>query len=103
MQTTGVGRTSMETYERGLVPGYRDVWLNRDSPANILSLAQVKEKFRVMYDNENGNSFAVHTTKGIMLFIQHPSRLYYHDLAQKDQEWSMLNSEWENKFPYFER
>ena len=35
-----------------------------------------------------------------MLFIQHPSRLYYHDLAKKDQEWSMLNSEWENKFSY---
>ena len=98
-----MGGKSTRTYKRGLVPGYRDVWLNRNSPANILSLARVKEKFRVTYDSKNGNSFAVHTTKGILLFIQHPSGLYYHDLAQKGDEWSMLNSEWENKFPYSER
>ena len=34
-----------------------------------------------------------------MLFIQHPSSLYYHDLVKKP-EWSMINSMWENKFPY---
>ena len=45
MQTTGVGGESKLTYKRGLVPGYRDICLNRDNPANILSLARVKDNF----------------------------------------------------------
>ena len=43
IQTIGLGVKSKLTYDGGLVPGYRNAWLDRDSPANILSLAQVKD------------------------------------------------------------
>ena len=40
-QTIGVGGKFKLTFEGGLVPGNRDVWLDRDNPANILSLARI--------------------------------------------------------------
>jgi hypothetical protein len=49
----GVTSTSLV----GDLPGYGEVWYHENGSANILSLACMKEKHRVTYDNENGNSF----------------------------------------------
>lgn len=39
---------------------YQPVWYYPDFVANILSLALIKDYFRVTYDSENGGTFEVH-------------------------------------------
>ena len=51
MQTTGVGGLSETTNEQGMLPGYQNVWLNRSGIANILSLANISNKFKCTYDS----------------------------------------------------
>ena len=71
------GGASNKTYERGLVPGYRDVWLNRNSPANMINLSWEDKPFKVTFSSQNRNNFAVHTARGIIFFVQYESELYY--------------------------
>ena len=91
MQTTGVGDASGKNYKRGLVPGYRNVWLSQNITSNIISLAWIAQRFKVTFSSENWNSFSVRTTKGIMFFIQHESGLYYRNVDKKTG-WSMVNA-----------
>jgi len=39
--------------------GFGNVWYHKNGIANILSLAKVKERFRVTYDSGNGDRFVV--------------------------------------------
>ena len=48
-------------------PGFVEVWSHRGGIANILSLAVVKEMFRITYDSAMGtdaNTFVVHKKDG---------------------------------------
>jgi hypothetical protein len=49
----------------GDLHGYGPVWFHRNGIANILSLARVKEKYRVTYDSVNGNEFQVQQDDGM--------------------------------------
>ncbi len=56
------------------------VWFNRDSIANILSLADVARVCRVTIDTSQEASMTVHRKDGsIMKFVEHPSGLYVFD------------------------
>jgi len=54
----------MHTNIIGDLPGYSIVWFHRNGIANILSLANVKNKHKVTYDSSNGNPFVVHKQDG---------------------------------------
>jgi Zinc knuckle len=61
----------------GDFPNLGEVWYNRDSIANILSLAAVRKVCRVTMDTAVFSSMFVHRLDGsIMEFIEQPSGLY---------------------------
>ena len=82
----GVKTTNM----RGYLSGYGDVWYFQDGIANILSLSQVKEKFRVTYDSAADNAFHVHKPDKILIFKEATRRLYYYDTADRNKESTVL-------------
>jgi hypothetical protein len=55
------------------------VWYSKDVIANVLSLAQVNQRFPIRYDNSNGNQFVVLKTETEIIFKEGVSRLYYHN------------------------
>ena len=61
---TQAGKTT--TNWRGDFVRYGTVWYCKDGITNVLSLAQVKKKYRVKYDNGETNEFMVHKTNGVI-------------------------------------
>jgi len=53
---------SSVTHQQGDLPGYGTVWYDPQGIANILSLSNVKQKFRVTYDSGAGDTF-LHRTQ----------------------------------------
>ena len=73
----------MQTNLIGDLPGYGTVWFNKNGIANILSLANVKNKHKVTYDSANGNQFVVHKQDGsTRIFKQSSRRLYYLNIGK---------------------
>ena len=73
----GIARTSTIAY----LKGYGDVWYDKNSVANILSLAEVANKFRITFDTESGNKFILHKSDSSILFFKCENKgLYYHDV-----------------------
>jgi len=62
----------------GDLPGYGTVWFYEDGIANILSLNNVKKKYRVTYDSTAYDCFEVHKADGTKRVFQ-PSKkgLFY--------------------------
>jgi hypothetical protein len=57
---------------------YGTVWYHPDGIAKVLSLAKVKNKYKVTYDSSNDNKFVVHKVNGKTLeFQQSESGLFY--------------------------
>ncbi|KAL7559814.1 hypothetical protein ACA910_003978 [Epithemia clementina (nom. ined.)] len=87
------------TNQQGILPGYANVWYHPQGIANILSLAQVKEKYKVTFDSSNGNEFHVFKPDGtIKHFVQAPSGLYYHDTSTGNT--TLVNTVEQNKAKY---
>ena len=78
---------------------YGTVWYHASGIANVLSLAKVKERFRVTFDSNKGNAFIVHKENGATRkFQQSKSGLYYSDM--KKNEILLVNTVAENKSKY---
>ena len=61
----------------GDFPNLGEVWYNRESIANILSLAEVRKVCRVTMDTLAEPALLVHRLDGtVMKFLEHPSGLY---------------------------
>ena len=61
----------------GDFPNLGEVWYNRNSIANILSLAEVRKVCRVTMDTSDEPALVVHRVDGTtMKFAEHPSGLY---------------------------
>ena len=61
----------------GDFPNLGEVWFNRDSIANILSLADVRKVCRITMDMSAEPALLVHRLDGsIMKFLEHSSGLY---------------------------
>ena len=56
---------------------------------NILSLHNVKQKYRVTYDSKNGDKFVVHKQKKKLYFTCSMNGLYYHDTRKRQM--TMIN------------
>jgi len=67
----------------GEVRNFGTVWYNPQSLANILSLAEVRKKFRVTMDTDIEPALCVHRADGtIMKFQEYATGLYYFDTSQ---------------------
>ncbi len=67
----------------GEVRNFGTVWYNPQSLANILSLAEVRKKFRVTMDTDVEPALCVHRADGtIMKFQEYATGLYYFDASQ---------------------
>ena len=61
----------------GDFPNLGKVWYNRESIANILSLAEVRKVCRITMDSADEPAMLVHRLDGtVMKFLEHPSGLY---------------------------
>ncbi len=66
----------------GEVQNFGTIWYNPKSLANILSLAEVRHRYRVTMDSTLEASMCVHHSDStIMKFVEYASGLYYHDTA----------------------
>ena len=72
---------NLSTNLKAHVTNYGDVWFHPKAITNILSLKNVREKFRVTYESPGGESdFVVHKPNGIDIhFVMHADGLHYHD------------------------
>jgi hypothetical protein len=69
----------------GDLPGYRTVWYDPKSIANILSLKRVAKKYHVAFDSKSGGSFIVTKPDGTVFeFKQSPGGLYFLDTNSKE-------------------
>ena len=75
------------THLVGDLPGFGQVWYHAEGIANILSLAHVKNKYRITYDSHQGNTFNVHVTKErVRKFKESTMGLYYCDVHAADKK-----------------
>jgi hypothetical protein len=88
----------------GDLPGYGEVWYNKNSIANILSLSRVESKYRITYDSDNGKQFIVHKADGMVRqFRQSKNGLFYMDAKDSDEDEEgtvLINTVNENKKKY---
>ena len=90
---------TLVTKMQGFLKNYGKVWYHPAAITNILSLSNVKSKYRVTFDSAKENKFIVHKPNELVYFIESSNGLYYHDT--KDRNISMLNTVEENKLKYF--
>jgi len=93
---------SLITNQQAHIKNYGDVWFDPRAITNILSLKNVKEKYRVTFDSNGNNAFHVHRPgKPDLRFDMHTNGLYYHDPSQK--ELTLVNTVLGNSEGYSKR
>ena len=99
--TNGAEQTSSLV---GNINNFGIVWYNPESIANILSLAEVRQKCRVTMDTEVGPVLHVHKQDGETIkFTEHSNGLYYHDPYALKKEYTFVSTVELNKQPYTDR
>ncbi|KAI2512761.1 Reverse transcriptase (RNA-dependent DNA polymerase) [Fragilaria crotonensis] len=80
----------------GDFPNLGEVWFNKQSIANILSLAEVRKVCRVTMDTSDEPALHVHRLDGsVMKFVEHPSGLYVYksnDTSDRVTGYTMVNT-----------
>ena len=67
----------------GRLPGYRDVWYDKDGIANILS----KKKYYMCYNSDEGGVFMVTKPDGRKFeFVKYAKGLHFLNTAQQSNE-----------------
>ena len=83
----------------GDLPGYAEVWYHPNGIADILSLARVKDKYRVTFDSGQKNQFIVQTSEGTTrCFKESQCGLYF--LETGDRSTLLVNTIDDNKSRY---
>ena len=76
-----------ESDEIGDLRNFGVVWYNKESLANILSLAQVRKNFRVTMDTDKEPAMVVHRKDGSKIkFTEYSSGLYYYEVPKKKKD-----------------
>ena len=55
----------LKNHQKAHVKSYGEVWFDERAITNIMSLKNVKEKFRVTYDSNRDGTFTVHKLNGV--------------------------------------
>ena len=93
---------SITTNFKAFVKNYGEVWFDTRAITNILSLKNVKHKYRVTYDSKTEDVFTVHMNKGRkMQFKMHEDGLHYHDTA--DRQVTLIQTVQQNEAGYSQR
>ena len=81
--------------------GFGTVWYCKGGIANILSLAMVKNKYRVTYDSNENNAFVIHKDDGTTrTFKQSRKGLYYLDAKGSETGAALVSTVADNKSKY---
>lgn len=80
--TTQAGTTS--TNMAGFLPNYGMVWYHPKGIANILSLANIIEQHRVIFDSAVRNRFVVHKVTGKEMYVQAKRGLYFYNIKNSN-------------------
>lgn len=81
---------------KGTLKGYGDVWYHPKAITNILSLSNVKRKYKITFDSEDGDCFYVHKPEKVIRFKCTSSGLYIHNIKDKN-DIVMVNTVEENE------
>jgi hypothetical protein len=99
-----------DTHLVGDLPGFGQVWLNENSMANILSLAEVRKICRVTMDTSKAAEMIVYKHNGTKLrFLESGKGLYYYDTETNTKarnmssDYSFVSSVVENKAKFTNR
>ena len=71
------------TTQKGILDGYGEVWYHPDAITNILSMSNVKQKYRVTYDSHGEDRFIVYRPNELLYFNCSANGLYFHDTMNK--------------------
>jgi hypothetical protein len=87
----------------GELPGYGTIWFHPHGIANIIALTNMKRKYRVSYDSQNGNEFKVHKPDGVArIFKESKKGLFYFDTAS-DENIVLVSTVEKNKTKFTNR
>ena len=76
---------SRKTHMIGDLAGYPNpVWYDANGIANILSLYNIQQLYRVTYDSAASGSFVIHIDDREVVFKMAKHGLYYHDMSAQD-------------------
>ena len=79
---------------KGTLSGYGDVWYDNRAMTNILSLNNMKKKYKITYDSSKGDRFTVHKPDKLVHFTCSKNGLYYHDT--RNRQINLVNTVEEN-------
>ena len=92
----------LKTHNKSYVENYGEVWFDEREITNIMSLKNVKEKFRFTYDSNRDGTFTVHKPKGVNIKSgMHCDGLRYHDTVNRQV--TMVQTVTENEKGYSKR
>ena len=74
----------LSTNLKGYLKNYSEVWYHPYALTNILSLFNVKNKYRVTFDSGKDNKFIVHKPEEKLAFTQSSNGLYSHDTNKRE-------------------
>ena len=81
-----IGSTGARTTtKRAVLPGYGNVWYDKENTANILSMGNMKKRYQITHNSDCGDTFKVHdrnTGSVVMEFIPTKDGLYYFDALE---------------------
>ena len=100
LSTGGISKTN----KIGYLNGYGWVWYHKDGIANILSLARVKNKFRITFDSGSDNMFHVYDgEKKIRSYRESERGLYYSNVREHVNDVVCINTVKYNKSKHSRR
>ena len=87
--------------KQGTLPGHGIVWYHPQISVNILSMAKLKQQYRITYDSGNENAFIVREHDSMQLkyiFQESYDGLYYHDTSSTQQIYITTVTEYIQKY-----
>lgn len=67
---------TMQITLKAILPGYGEVYFCEDAMTNVISMANMEDKYRITYDSERESALIVHTECGKIKFTRNSNNLY---------------------------
>ena len=89
----------LKTHNKAYTKNYGEVWFDERAITNIMSLKNVKDKFRVTYNSNREGTFTVHKPNEVNIkFGMHRDGLHYDDTVNRQV--TMVQTMTENEKGY---